>query len=325
MSKIDRLIGNEKRVNEILNLDKNKLPHAILFEGISGIGKKTVALNLSKSLFCHEENSPCEKCPKCLQFESNSLPDFKFISSQNGSLKKESIEKLIEFLSIKPYDNKYKVVVVEDFHLATIEAQNSLLKTLEEPPDYAKIILLSENNKKILETILSRTQVFTFRPIEDYKIAEYINRNYNIKMEEAKFIASFSNGSVGKAIKLSEDRDFLEKRKNIVDIFDSILKSESSKVFSKLDLLNIDDDLDFVLDMFLLWLRDLSIFKSSGDINLLFNRDYKENFNSETYLSYSTIEKIVDLTIKLKKDLNYNLNKDLALRVYLINVMEECA
>ncbi len=321
----EKIIGHEDIIDNLrYMITNNKVANGILFEGTGGIGKKFTARTFAKSLLCQGEDSPCNECSSCLQFESSTNPDFLMVQETKSSIKKEEILDIIEFLSIKPFNSKYKVVIVEDFHKATPEAQNSLLKTLEEGPEYGVIILLSENNRNILETVLSRAKKYSFSPISIYKIVEYLMRNFNIDEKEAYFYANYSRGSIGRAIKFIEDEDFRTFRREYIGIFDMALKGRSDYVMENLKVFKNKDRLDEILDLYLIWIRDLLLFKKLGKGNYLYNIDYVDKLYSQTHLRTENLERIKNLLIDLKSNLKYNINKDLALDLFFINILEEC-
>ncbi len=321
----EKIIGNNDIIeNLIFMVENDKINHALLFDGISGIGKKYAAKILAKSIFCNGENPPCNECSKCIQFEKGTNPDFILIEEENNVIKKESIVGVIDFLSIKPFDSKYKIAIIDGFDKATPEAQNAFLKTLEEGPSYGIIILLSQNSKNILDTVLSRVKIYNFSPIDKYRLVEYIIDRYNIKEEEANFYANFSNGSIGKTIKIINDDSFRKQRKEYIDIFDKALKGQNDYVLSNINLFKDVENLDDVLEMYLTWLRDLYILKKTGKGKYLYNIDYEEKLNSQSHLTFETIDRIKKLIINLKGNLKYNISKDFALDLFFIDILEEC-
>lgn len=173
------LIGNEK-VKEILikTIHTKSIIHSYLFTGIEGVGKSLFAREFAKAILCeNEENTPCDKCKSCMQFENSNHPDFMIINPDGNSIKIEQIRFLIEKISEKPIISEYKVYIINDSDKMTMEAQNSLLKTLEEPPEYAVLILITSNESKLLNTIKSRCTKIFFNAIEDKKIEEYIKEH----------------------------------------------------------------------------------------------------------------------------------------------------
>lgn len=323
--KFEKIIGHDDVIKDLRYMVKNEnINHAILFEGIGGIGKKHTAELFAKSILCEGDKVNCDSCRKCIQFSSKSNPDYMFITSDNGSIKKEQISELINFLSVRPFDSNYKVVLIEHFHTATIDAQNALLKTLEEGPIYGKIILLSENSRNILDTVLSRVKVYRFNPIPKLTLINYLMENFNINENEAVFYADFSSGSIGKAIKIIEDENFKTTRKSILELFDRALKGQSDFVISNIDTISEQDNVDEILDIYLTWLRDLLVLKDTGKAKYLINRDMERLLFSETHISKNTINKIKNNIVGLKENLKYNISKDLALELFFIDVLEEC-
>lgn len=321
----NKIIGHEEVVNNLKYMVENDIiNHGIMFEGINGIGKKHVATIFAKSILCEINHGPCNECDKCIQFDNNTNPDFMIIKNEDKSIKKSEIVGLIEFLSIKPFNSKYKVAIIEDFHKATPEAQNSFLKTLEEGPSYGIVILLSENSKNILETVMSRVKLYKFSPISKYKIAEYLIENFDIDEEEAYFYGNYANGSIGRGIKLATDEEFRSSRDEYINIFDRALKGQSDYVFSNLEIFKDKENLEDILDLYLIWLRDLLLLIKTNKIKYIYNIDYEETLNSETHLSLENIERIKKLIINLKSNLKYSINKDLAVELFFINVLEEC-
>ena len=173
------LIGNE-RVKDILEktITENNILHSYLFIGIEGIGKSLFAKEFAKTVLCtSNDNKPCEKCKSCLEFKNDNNPDFMIINPDGNSIKIEQIRFLIQKIYEKPVSSDRKVYIINDCDKMTIEAQNSLLKTLEEPPKYATLILITSNESKLLGTIISRCTKIYFSPIEDGKILEYAKNN----------------------------------------------------------------------------------------------------------------------------------------------------
>lgn len=322
--KFESIIGHDDIVENLKTMvEREEINHALLFEGIGGIGKKYTAKVFANSILCLGK-SDNECIPNDFSYINDSNPDYLFLTSENNTLKKAQIEELIDFMSIRPFDSRYKVAIVEDFDKATKEAQNALLKTLEEAPSYGKMILLSENKKNILETVLSRVKLYTFTPIKKTKLIEYLIKNYDIEENEASFYADYSNGSLGKAIRIIKDEDFRQNRRQAVEIFDRALKSEGDYVLKNIGFFENIENIDTVLDMYLTWLRDLLIFKKTNKGRHLINRDLERIIRSETHLSDNQINNIKEKIIELKENLKYNVTEDLALELFFIDVMEEC-
>ena len=172
----ETIIGNEN-IKELLNktVKSNNILHSYLFSGIDGIGKRLFALEFSKMILCQNEYSkPCNKCTSCIEFENNNNPDFMLIETQDKSIKIEQIRYMNSKIYEKPIISDKKIVIIDNSDTMTKEAQNSLLKTLEEPPEYACIILITSNESKLLNTIKSRCVKVNFNKISEKQIEEFV-------------------------------------------------------------------------------------------------------------------------------------------------------
>ena len=263
-----QIMGHEKAIETLKReITNNTISHSYIFEGEEGLGKKQVALSFAKTLLCKEQNQdPCNKCTSCTKFESGNHPDLFIIEPEKGLIKKGIVEELIKKVSTAPFESLRKVFIIDDSHLMNKEGMNALLKTLEEPPEYINIILITANVNQMLPTILSRCQRLKFYPIEPEKITEMLVKSYGKDKEEARFISNFTKGSVGKSIEIAKSQDFFEKRDQITTIIDDLLKGDRTKAFSSFGFFNNNkDEIDEILDMILLYFRDLIIYKKIGN------------------------------------------------------------
>lgn len=324
MKSFEDIIGHDEITKDLNRMIKeDRLNHGLLFDGINGIGKKFTAQRLAKALLC-ENKTACGDCKACKLFDARSQPDYLFVQAEDLKIKKAKIKEIIDFLQIKPFDSTYKVVIVDDFDLATIEAQNTFLKTLEEPPIYAKIILLSENSDRLLDTVRSRLKIYKFFPIAKVYLVEYLMDTYNMPEDQASFLADYSGGSIGKAIKYIKDEDFKLERKLSIEIFDKAIKGHRKFVLDNISFFS-KENIDEVINIYVTWLRDLLIYKETKSKLYLYNKDYANLISSQMFLSEDNIGSISDFLIKTKEDLSYNIAVEFVMEVFLINVMEECS
>lgn len=311
----NEIIGHEKQIEALQKSIENKtVSHCYLFEGEKGLGKKNVALAFSKSLLCKDEiDKPCNKCSSCIKFDTMNHPDFKILSPDKGIIRKENIDKLISSMSSAPFESKRKVIIIEDCHMMKLETQNALLKTLEEPPEYINIILITSSTSKLIPTILSRCQIFRFYPLEIHKIKDLLIKDYEIDEDKANFIASFTNGSLERSRELVDSEEFFQRREEIIKLIDNLLKGDKIKALTSIDLFNEDkENIEEILDIFLYWFRDLAIYKEIGDISLLVNKDKVEILSKETYIDLHRINDIIyrieDTKMNIKRNVNFNLS-----------------
>lgn len=291
----DKIIGNEQIITTLKKMVKqNRTSHSYLFLGIQGIGKKIIAKEFAKMLLCLEEEKYCNNCKSCIEFNTNNNPDYIYIEPEENKIKIEQIRKLQKSIQEKPIISDKKIYIIDNADLMTKESQNCLLKTLEEPPKYAIIILTGSNEIAFLPTIKSRCTIIKFNKIEDEEIKKYLESNYRINTNE-NMIKIFQ-GSIGKAIKLKDkqqDYQILEKlieefnTKTLIDIF-----NEAKILYNSKD--EIEDMLEY--------------------INILLLQKSKQNY------LFTNCIKIVEDT---KKRLKLNANYDMAIDNMLFNIWEE--
>lgn len=245
----ERIIGNDK-VKQFLNnaINENHILHSYLFSGIEGIGKKIFAIEFAKKILCIEQNDEQENCLSCLKFKSSNHPDFMILEPENNVIKIEQIRNMQEKISEKPIVSKRKVYIIVDSDCMTKEAQNCLLKTLEEPPEYATIILTTANESKLLNTIKSRCIKVKFNGLLENEINQYLKQN-EIVINEENYI-KISQGSIGKLLDIKEDEDVYNQvnivlenidKNTLIDILNKaeILYSQKDKIQEILDYINI--------------------------------------------------------------------------------------
>ena len=150
----EKIIGNNKIKNELIKaFSTNSIAHSYIFSGQYGIGKKQIAIEFAKMILClNKDNAPCGKCKSCLELENDNNPDFNIIKP-DGKIKIDQIRQMLEKVYEKPIISDKKVYIIDDAETMTVEAQNCLLKTLEEPPEYIVIILITSNESNLINTI----------------------------------------------------------------------------------------------------------------------------------------------------------------------------
>lgn len=320
-----QVLGHENIIKNLQNAIKNQqLSHSYLFEGEESIGKRMVALSFAKTLLCKEQKlDPCNNCNSCLKFDNFNHPDLKLVETEKDLIKKKEIDNIIQNINIAPLESSRRVIIIDDSHKIGMEGQNTLLKTLEEPPSYINIILITSNSNKLIPTILSRCERIKFHSVESEKIEKLLISKYDKTKEESKFIAHFTKGSVGQAIRLSKTQEFFEKRDEVLKIVDSIVKGDKFKIFNSIDFfLNNKDDYDEILDIIIYWFRDLSLYKELGDAELLVNKDKVSLLSSQSFLKEGHINDIMNKVMDTKKDIQRNVNYQLTIETMLLSMQE---
>lgn len=247
----DGVIGNQNIQNKLINsVKENKVSHSYMFVGIDGIGKKIIAKQFAKKILCTNNiQEKCDECKSCIEFDSDNHPDFLYIEPDGNSIKIEQIRYLQKKIQEKPIISNKKVYIINDANKMTIEAQNCLLKTLEEPPEYSTIILIGNNESAFLNTIKSRCMIIAFRPIEDQLVKEYLEKNYQMMNITSNMLEAFQ-GSIGKAIILKDKIDEYQQiekiieeldKKNIIDIISEseLIYKDKDEIMDILEYINI--------------------------------------------------------------------------------------
>lgn len=246
----ENIIGN-KKIKEYLKtaIRQEKVSHSYLFIGIEGIGKKLIAEEFAKEILCLNDNDKENTCESCIKFISQNHPDFEIIEPDGNSIKIEQIRNLQKKIQEKPIISDKKIYIINDSEKMTKEAQNCLLKTLEEPPEFAIIILIGNNESLFLDTIKSRCIILHFDKIENDELKQLMLSKYQIQNIDDDVLRIFQ-GSIGKAIALKDKiQEYLEienllkqlDKKDLVDIFDmaKILYNSKEEIYSILEYINV--------------------------------------------------------------------------------------
>lgn len=209
---IDALIGRLRK-----GVDGGESVHAYLFCGPAGTGKRSLAAICARALNCTGEKGarPCDACGSCQRYLHGTHPDH-IVIEEDKSIKVDQVRSLIDRLSVRPYEGGRHTVVIERADAMTPQAQNALLKTLEEPPGSAVIFLLAEKAAPLLPTILSRVRLIRFSPLDGATCAGALER-LGVPPDRARLLAQAAQGSVGRALALDEDQDYWLLRERVLD------------------------------------------------------------------------------------------------------------
>lgn len=246
----DKLIGNEKIKQMLISsVQNNNVLHSYMFVGEEGIGKNLFAKEFAKMILCSSsDNTSCNQCKSCIQFDGENHPDFMQIKPEDGkTIKIEQLRFMQEKIAEKPVTSTKKVYLISQCECMTREAANSLLKTLEEPPPYATIILTTTNESKVLITIKSRCMKLYFMPIQEQQILQYLKQS-NIDTDFTENMLKQCEGSIGKALKIIDKK---EKYMQIEKIIQLLEKENITQIWRNADVLyqakeDIIDLLDYM-------------------------------------------------------------------------------
>ena len=291
------------------HLNNSRVAGAYLFTGAEAIGKYLAARTFAKALNCSgNKDDSCGTCASCRRIEKNEHPDVHFIDPQDSdAIKIEDIRQLKQNISLRAYEARFKVFVINDAHKLTAEASNALLKILEEPSGSSVIILVTAKPALLFKTVISRCQAVKFFPLERAKLENMLKENYNIEPDPAHFLAYFSEGRIGRCLELN-DTDALKDKNTVIDIF-TVSRATNLDNLAKQ---NSKEDIRRYLNTLASWFRDLYLAKLGATPAELINVDRStEIARSVDSYSWDKLEKIFkcisDSLLYLEQNINVKL------------------
>ena len=325
MANFKDIIGQESIKKHLQTAIKTgNLSHAYIINGEYGSGRQTIASALAKTIQCQsktDDTDACGVCTSCKQAESHNHPDIKYITHDKTSISVNDIrEQLNNDISIKPYSSEYKIYIIPDANKMTEQAQNALLKTIEEPPVYAIIILLTENCDSLLPTIRSRCVTLTMNPVEKDKICTYLENKFQLEPEQAQIAANYCQGNIGKAIRFASSSDFIEMKNQVLKLLKNLDSMDIASIIDTIkEFSTHKNDINDYLDLMLLWYRDVLMFKVTKDANLLlYSDEYSVISEQATKRDYENIENIIAAIDKAKVRLKANVNFNVTIELMIL-------
>ena len=305
----------------------HKVSHAYILTGEKGMGKKSLANAFALSLLCEKGGTePCLECHSCRQVLSGNHPDLIYVTHEKpASIGLEDVRSQInDTMAVRPYNGGYKIYIVDEAEKMTVQAQNALLKTIEEPPAYGVILLLTSNEDAFLSTILSRCVQLKLKPLKDSVVKAYLEETMGVKEQDAVVYTAFASGNLGKAIHLASSEDFKLMHSEMLYLLNHLKEMDIADILNFIRKLREEEiDLYECLDFMQLWYRDVLMFKVTKDVNLLIFKDQYTAINEISKNSgYDGLENILAAVDKARVRLNANVNTELVLELMLL-VMKE--
>ncbi len=328
MAKFTNIIGQEQLKEHLQNaIAMNKVSHAYIINGERSSGKEFVAKVFAAALQCERGGTePCGECHSCIQAKSGNQPDIIFVSHDKpNSIGVEDIRAQINNdIGIKPYSSPRKVYIMNEGEKMTVQAQNALLKTLEEPPEYAVILILTANVDSLLPTILSRCVVLNMKPVPDHKVKKYLMEELEIPDYKANICVAFARGNIGKAKMLASSEEFEKVKEEAVTLVKYINDMDISEVVKAIKKISeYQFDVTDYLDILSVWYRDALLFKTTKDANsLIFKNELQYIRKVADRSTYEGIETIVKALQQAKRRLEANVNFDLTMELLLLTIQE---
>lgn len=324
----NEIIGHKNVLSHLKKaVSAGRPAHAYAFHGDDGTGKRTVADIFAKSLLCEKKAAdgftPCGKCRSCLQCESGNQPDIIRITHEKAAISVDDIRtQIIAQMDIRPYSSPYKIFIVDEAEKMNEQAQNALLKTLEEPPEYGIIILLTNNMNTFLETIRSRVVELDFFPVQTEEISGFLIKEKQIPDYQAKTAAGASGGSPGLAWAWVDSEEFAERREQSVKLLKKLGELSKAQVFSKArEWAKEKDEIEFFLRMLENWIKEVLLVKSGvTDRPGMFSQEKEAVRKQAESLDYGYFGELSESIHELRARMRVNVNTEICFEELLLKL-----
>jgi len=323
------IIGQNQIREHLENaVNNDKVSHAYIICGEKYSGKKFISEVFAKALMCESETDvPCGKCRECLKVETRNHPDVIYVNHEKPNIiGVEDIRSQVnQDINIKPYSGKRKVYIIDEAEKMNPQAQNAILKTFEEPPEYAVILLLVTNAEVLLPTIRSRAVTLNMKPVADELIKKHLMETVLVPDYKADICVAFSRGNIGKAVLYANSDDFETLKNELLQILKNIKTIDISKIMNYIkkpasDKGGISDFLDIIM----IWYRDALLLKAQGNSNNLIFREELQYINKVAEsLSFEDFQAIFDAIELTKRRITSNVNAELSLELLFLEIQEK--
>ena len=328
MAGFESIIGQEQMCTHMKGAVKSgHVSHAYLINGERLSGKEYIAKIFAKALQCTgPDERPCGRCKSCIQADSGSHPDIIHITHEKpNSIGVDEIrEQLVNDISVKPYSSKWKIYICNEAEKMTPQTQNALLKTLEEPPEYGIIMLLTTSMDVMLPTIQSRCVKFDMKPVSDSQMRAYLTGELNMSSDKADLCIAFARGNVGKARLLALSEEYDNVRHDALSLLRNIRGMEIKEVADAIRHIGEYklETTDY-LDIISVWYRDVLMFKATKDTDSLIFHDEVQHIRAQAdRCTYEGIEKIIEAIGTAAVRIKANVSFDLAIELLMLTIQE---
>ncbi|MCR4675105.1 MAG: DNA polymerase III subunit delta [Lachnospiraceae bacterium] len=328
------IIGQDHIKNHMQkSLREGKISHAYIINGEKESGKMMLAKTFSQALFCEKGgDEPCGECPSCLKVAHNNHPDLIYVTHEkpNNIAVREIRDQVVGDMMIRPYSASRKIYIIEDAQLMNASAQNAILKSLEEPPEYVTILLLTDNASALLQTIRSRCILLNIEPVikEQEIIKRKLIQEYEMPEYEAEDILNFAQGNVGKAFSLASSESFRGVMEDTLGLVKQVSSFRQVDVENKAEEIkakwkNGEIDLKEYLDLLVLWYRDVLLYKATANEEYVYFKDHIREIRKQAERgSFKKLSAIINKIETSRNQLRSNVDAELVF-ILLMQVMKE--
>lgn len=329
MATFKDIIGQEQIKDHLTHtIEQGKISHAYVINGERFSGKEFIANVFAMALQCEHPDGvePCQQCHSCKQALSGNQPDIIRVTHEKpNTIGVDDIRTQINTdIAIKPYSSPRKIYIIQEGEKMTAQAQNALLKTLEEPPAYAVILILTTNVDALLPTILSRCVVLNMKPVRDDLVKKYLMEELKIPDYKANVCVAFARGNLGKARQLASSEEFDHIKEEAVSMLKYVQDMEINEMLAAIKKIQeYKFDVEDYLDILAIWYRDVLLFKATNDANhLIFKEEIQYIKKCADRCAYEGIEDILKALDKAKSRLKANVNFELTMELLLMAIKE---
>lgn len=315
------IYGHEKQILVLQQaMRRNRIPHAYLFYGMPGIGKRSIAFVFAKALNCEVcQDDACDRCISCRKADHRNHPDLRIIEPAGQSIRIAEVRELQEQMMFKPLDGKRRIFIVDEAEKMNGAAANALLKTLEEPTPSNILILIASRPYLLPLTILSRCQPLRFSPLNRETVGRYLQERCAISPETARLLAASSGGSIGRAMEMN-DEDYLALRNQVLE--QVMERGAPIRIFSMAAAFGQDrKGILQRLDVMKICFRDALVYKETGSAHDLFNQDrVPEILSLAGGLSVKDLLRNIRTVERAYRAIDQNANKSLTLETMMFRL-----